>query len=64
MASKVRGKIATLLNNALPTPASLGPPLPEGLNVYWPAPVQRKLTQIEATTDADIKRAFIKAVRG
>lgn len=64
MASTMRYKIASVINDIGPTPAVLGPPLPEYFGVYWPKNVQARLTRIEALTDAQIKRWFIKLIQG
>ena len=64
--NNIRTKIADFVKKASPTPPSLGLPLPEVLNVRWPAKLSQTLLNIqEATaTDVKIKDLIIKKIKG
>ena len=61
-----RADIADTIKKFSPAPPSIGPPLPEGLNVHWPDKLTNTLLSIqEATaTDVKIKDIIIRKIRG
>ena len=61
-----RVKIAEIVRKATPQVATLGPPLPEIMDVRWPKIVSDKLLKFElaTATDIQIKNSLINKIRG
>ena len=61
-----RTDIANAVKKFSPAPPSIGPPLPEGMNVRWPKKLTSTLLNIqeETATDVKIKDMIIKKIRG
>lgn len=61
-----RTKIAEIVRKITPQVATLGPPLPEGINVRWPKFVSDNLLKFElaTATDIQIKNSLINKIGG
>jgi hypothetical protein len=61
-----RAKFAEIVRKATPQVATLGPPLPEVMDVRWPKIVSDKLLRFEldTATDIQIKNHLINKIRG
>jgi len=61
-----RFQVAKVIKDITPLVASLGPPLPEALNIRWPKQVTNALLKFEeaTATDVKIKDNIINKIRG